>query len=133
MREYGFAASVVQIYIRDNQLYSYERQKKLQYSVQNAKELFETSFRLFQDNRPERPVRSLGVRACSLSEAGHTQLSFLPDIKCSQKQEALERVIDDIRRRFGHFSVQRGIMMMDTALSDLDPKKDHVIHPVSFL
>lgn len=133
MREYGFAASVVQIYIRDNHLYSYERQKKLQYSVQNAKELFETSFHLFRDNRPERPVRSLGVRACNLSEAGHIQLSFLPDIKCSQKQEALERAIDDIRRRFGHFSIQRAVMLSEPALSSIDSKGDHIIHPVSFL
>lgn len=133
LREYGFVASVIQISIRDNQLYSYERQKRLKYPVSNAKELFQASFRLFQINRPEKPVRSLGVRACSLSEGQYTQLSFLEDVKNTQRQEMLERTIDDIRRRFGHFSIQRGIMMTDTDLSGLDPKKEHIIHPISFL
>ena len=50
-----------------------------------------------------------------------------------QKHEAAERAIDDIRRRFGHFSVQRGIMLTNKELSNLDPKSEHVIHPIGYL
>ena len=53
---------------------------------------------------------------------------------CGQihKREAEERVIDSIRRRYGHFAIQRGIMLTDTDLSDFDPKGEHVIHPEVF-
>lgn len=46
-----------------------------------------------------------------------------------EQEENIERTIDDIRRRFGHFSLQRGIMLTDKQLSHLNPKADHTIHP----
>ena len=38
-----------------------------------------------------------------------------------------------IRSRFGHFSIQRGLMLADPQLSSLDPKADHIIYPEGFL
>ena len=49
------------------------------------------------------------------------QLSLLPEARRLEKQEELESVVDGLRSRFGHFSVQRGIMLTDRKLSDLDP------------
>ena len=60
------------------------------------------------------------------------QLSLLPEARRLEKQEELESVVDGLRSRFGHFSVQRGIMLTDRKLSDLDPKGEHIIHPMSF-
>lgn len=61
----------------------------------------------------DKPVRSIGVRACNLTLEGDTQISFLPEHISEQKQNDLERAMDDIRRRFGHFAVQRGMMLQD--------------------
>ena len=60
------------------------------------------------------------------------QLSLLPDVVQLQKQEELEAAMDNLRNRFGHFSVQKGMMLSDKELSNLDPKNDHIIHPMSF-
>jgi DNA polymerase-4 len=49
-----------------------------------------------------------------------------------QNLELIESTIDDIRRRFGHYSVHRGLMLNDRQLSHINPKDDHVIHPVAF-
>jgi len=46
--------------------------------------------------------------------------------------EDLEKTIDDIRRRFGPYSIQRCSMINDRQLTGFNPKDDHVIHPVSF-
>lgn len=43
---------------------------------------------------------------------------------------AKEKSIDDIRSRFGR--VQRCSMLIDKKLTGLNPKADHVIHPVSY-
>ena len=50
-----------------------------------------------------------------------------------KKHVSAERAFDDLRRRFGHFSVQRGIMLTNKELSNLDPKSEHVIHPIGYL
>lgn len=48
------------------------------------------------------------------------------------KQEELESAIDDLRNRFGRFTVQKGLMLTDRELSNLEPKDEHIIHPMSF-
>lgn len=133
MREYGFICSTVQIGVRDNELHSYERQGKLLYPNRTASALSEKAFELYKQNHTSgKPVRSLSVRACKLLVLENEQLSLLPEISSIQKQEAIDSVIDNIRNRFGHFSVQRGIMLCDKRLSSLNPKEDHIIHPESF-
>lgn len=133
MRREHFYCRSVQISIRDNTLASYERQGQLSIPTCTAQSIFEKSFALYQDNRPLNPVRSLGVRACKLSYMKYRQLSFLEDAARDQRQEDLERSIDTIRQRYGHYSIQRGIMLMDESLSHLDPIAEHTIYPEAFL
>ena len=133
MREYGFVCDTVQLGVRDNELQSYERQGKLSYPNRTAKALFEKAFELYKRNHLSgKPVRSLSVRACRLSVRENEQLSLMPDVAAIQKQEELESAVDALRNRFGHFSVQRGLLLTDLQLSSLNPKDDHVIHPESF-
>lgn len=133
MRKERFYCRSVQISIRDNVLVSYERQGRLRIPTCTAQAIFEKAYELYQNNRPDRPVRSLGVRACKLSYMEYRQLSFLEDSAKDQRQEDLERSIDYIRQRYGHYSIQRGIMLVDKQLSRLDPVAEHTIYPEAFL
>ena len=81
----------------------------------------------------DKPIRSLGVRACQLIHSQYQQLSLMPDVMKSQTNETIDRTIDQIRNKYGYFAVQRGIMLLDKDLSNLDAKNDHVIHPVGYL
>ncbi|MCI8331485.1 MAG: DNA polymerase IV, partial [Clostridiales bacterium] len=133
LREYGFICKTVQISVRDNELHSYERQGKLNYPNRTAKSLLDKAFQLYKQNHHSgKPIRSLGVRACNLELNENEQLSFFSDIECIQREEILESAVDDIRSRFGHFSIQRGILLADRELSSVNPKEDHMIHPESF-
>ena len=127
LREYGFICRTVQLGIRDNELEWIERQGKLEIPNRTAKSIFELSFALYKKHANGRPVRSLSVRACDLEPVDFMQLSLLPEARRLEKQEELESVVDGLRSRFGHFSVQRGIMLTDRKLSDLDPKGEHII------
>lgn len=122
LREYGFICRTVQLGIRDNELEWIERQGKLEIPNRTAKSIFELSFALYKKHANGKPVRSLSVRACDLEPVDFMQLSLLPETRRLEKQEELESVVDGLRSRFGHFSVQRGIMLTDRKLSDLDPK-----------
>lgn len=133
MRREKFCCKGVQITIRDNQFTSFERQGRLQIPTCTSQDIFYKAYELFKRNKPENPVRSLGVRAIQLMTREYQQLSFLEESVKRQKQEDLERAVDNIRSRFGHFSVQRGIMLLDPILSRLDPVAEHTIYPEAFL
>lgn len=133
MRKEHFYCRGIQIKIRDNKLISYERQGRLKNPSCTSQEIFQKAYELFEGNKPANPVRSLGVRAMQLKTREYQQLSFLEDAVKRQKQEDLERTVDKIRSRFGHYSIQRGIMLIDPALSRLDPIAEHTIYPEAFL
>ena len=132
LRDYGYRCRTVQIYVRANDLSWYQRQTPLPYACQDANELFKAACALYFKYPSRQPVRSLGVRASNLEADRVTQLSFLPELAAIQRHENLERAVDRMRSRYGHYIVQRGIMMTDGKLSRINPKEDHLIHPVTY-
>lgn len=133
LRDHGLKCGTVQVTLRDNELFHYERQGPLITATCSAQVIYEKAYQLYKSNHLSgRPLRSIGVRACKLEADNGTQLSVLPELMQIHKREAEERVIDSIRRRYGHFAIQRGIMLTDTDLSGFDPKGEHVIHPEVF-
>ena len=46
-------------------------------------------------------------------------------------ESKLDRTVDEIRRRFGYFSIQRAAMYQDKVLSHLDAGT-HTVHPHSY-
>lgn len=134
LRMHNLICNTVQIYVRDTELSSFERQGKLDFSTSNSTSISLKAYELFKRNyRWDKPIRSIGVRACNLDSPKYIQTSFIPEVAKTHKLDELECTIDDIRRRFGRFSIQRGVMFTDRNLSDLNPKDDHIIHPVSYL
>ncbi len=75
----------------------------------------------------------MGISCSHLTPASAPmQLSFTDDPTQRMKQENLDRAIDDLRRRYGHNVVQRGVVLTDPTIAGLKPKEDHTIHPVPF-
>ena len=132
LRKHDFVCTTVQLYLRDCDLFGYERQGRLLLPSANAEDLFNKSFSLYHEARVTKPLRSLGVRASGLSVQEHVQLSLLPEERDMQRQDRLERAVEELRERYGRTSVQRGIMYIDTTLSRLDPKNDHPSYPMGF-
>ena len=132
MRERGLTCDTVQTGFRDDSLVYFERQGKIPCLSRTAQTIFSKAYELYRANAKGKSLRSISVRACNVISSDYMQLSFLDDPAGEQKRERLETAMDSIRGRFGHFSIQRGIMLTDRALSDLDPKNDHTIHPESF-
>lgn len=134
LRDHSLKCCSVQLSLRDNGLFQYERQGPLICPTCSAQVMFEKVFALYRGNHlSNNPIRSIGVRALKLVPENGTQLSLLPELQQVHRREAEEAVIDSIRRRYGHFSIQRGIMLLDTKLSGFDPKGEHIIHPEVFV
>ncbi len=133
LRKHNFKGSTIQIYIRDKELNSIDRQAKLNFSSCVTSDIADKAFEIFLDNwKWEKPIRSIGVRATDLVTADtYVQLSLFYDEKQKLKEEQLEYSIDKIRKRFGHYSVQRALLLRDKALN-ANPIEENVIFPVSY-
>lgn len=135
LREHGFRAKTIQIYVRDNSLISFERQMRLKRPTMLADEIAHAAMALFCANynlNCQPPLRSIGVRGADLvTDDGNVQLSMLADETRRINQELIEHAVDGIRRRFGHFAIQRASMLGDR-IGGINPKDDHIIHPVGW-
>jgi DNA polymerase-4 len=115
MRENGFEATTLQISVRDNDLLSFERQMKLPRPTNLTAEFVPAAMQLFQKSYHwHKPIRSLGIRGADLvPEGGVYQLNLYDDEEKRLRTVALERSVDRVRGRYGHFSLQRAVLMRE--------------------
>lgn len=133
MRELASKCTVVEISVRDTELHSFSRQRKLRSPTCSSLEIADAALELFRANyRWELPIRSIGVRVAGLIEANECdQLSLFLDDTRRQKREQIEGAVDRIRDRFGYMSIQRAAIFADPQLAGINPK-EHIVHPVGF-
>ena len=133
LRKNGFVAGVVEISVRDNGLFSFTRQVKLRRPTNITNEIMQAAYGLFREHYNwEHPIRSLGVRGSSLvADTAPIQMDLFTDENRRLKMEKLDKMTDEIRSRFGYFSIQRSFMKQDEKLSGLDAGT-HTVHPVGY-
>lgn len=133
MRELASKCTVVEISVRDTELHSFSRQRKLRVPTCSSLEIADAAHDLFRVNyRWERPIRSIGVRGAGLIEANECdQLSLFLDDTRRQKRELIEGAVDRIRDKYGYMSIQRAAIFADPQLAGINPK-EHIVHPVGF-
>ncbi len=131
LREAGFRAGTVQISLRDNELNWWERQCRLSSPTCLSTELFRAGWELFLRHcRWERPLRSVGLRACDLlPRDSAVQLDLFSLETQRLRREELELTVDKLRRRYGYFTVQRAAQLSNRTLGLINPKDDHVAYP----
>ena len=134
LREAGFRARCVSISARTTELVTRSCQMTLDRPSNLADELARAALSLFEARFSSGfPYRSVGL-SCSLLSPDNTpiQLDFTGDEARRMHLETLERSIDDLRRRYGHQIVQRGIVLCDRGYAQINPVEEHTIHPVPF-
>ena len=115
MRENGFEATTLKISVRTNELLSFERQMKLKRPTNLVAELIPAAMDLFKKHYYwYKPIRSLGIRGTDLIPDGAVyQLNMFDDEVKRQKTIQLERCVDRLRNRYGHFVLQRAVLMKE--------------------
>ncbi len=130
LRDHGMRGRTVQVYVRDTGLLSIDRQLQLPSPTFVSTEICRAAMRLLKESwTPGTPLRSLGVRVTGLTMPGlPLQLSFLEEEAARQRLENLEGAIDGLRRRFGHYAVQRALLLKDSGLN-ANPVEENIIYP----
>ena len=103
LRKHKLKGTVIQIEIRDRDLVRCEKQKVLFEPTDNAGTIYNAAKALFDESWDwKNSIRSIGVRCAKVipADAG-TQMSIFTDEEMRQKTSKLDKVIDDINRRYG--------------------------------
>jgi DNA polymerase-4 len=117
----------VQIHVKDSAFQTKEYQMRLRKPTQSASEILFSSMHLFSKHYTwKNPVRTLGIRVSDLEDAIPRQLSMF-DAEEPAKIRKLEFAVDEIRRRFGYFSIERALLVQHKNLSALPVRSEYAI------
>jgi len=126
LREHGFKGFLVEIYLRTTDLRWRSHQRKLERATNITRDILDVSYELYKEVRML-PLRSIGVRAATLVHAdAPEQLDLFVNEKEIGYQRAIDRTVDDIRRRYGFHSIYRGLTGLDDKLGRLNAREDHI-------
>ena len=130
MNKEGVYAKEVQLWVKDNTLASFDRQKQFFMPTDLAKDLHEGALELFQQHYTwEHTVRALGVRALKLTPKPK-QYSIFDDIQQVEKRQKLEQVVTVLRKKYGHHIIKQASIMKDADFDAINMEEGgHVVHP----
>lgn len=124
-------ADTVHLWVRDGSLNSFTVQKKVRHTALCG-EIAAHAISLFKGKfAPPFKIRALGITVSGF-DGGASQLTFDEAAGNYGKRERVERCIDEIRKKHGYASVQRGIVAEDPTEMHNDLKGTHLIKPARF-
>ena len=130
LRESGVGkAKTVKLTVTDNALFTVGKQTTIEEPTCSTLDIARTAYKLFEKLYSwERPVRGVGVSLSNFT-FGTEQLTIGFNNEKQMKNERLDRVLDNIRNKYGNNSVQRATILQDKKLAKTDIKGEHIIHP----
>ncbi|MCM8710107.1 DNA polymerase IV [Clostridium sp. SYSU_GA19001] len=102
--------NVVSVSIRGSDLITYSRQKKLSTATNSTRKIYETACCLFDSVWNGNPIRHLGVHITDFCSDDYQQYSLLDSFNYD-KDSKLNKVIDDIRLKYGHKAIFRSCFL----------------------
>lgn len=106
LRDDNVKIKVISVGIRDFNLGYYSHQKKLNTATNITREIYESACQVFDEMWDKVPIRHLGIHTSQVVTEETRQFNLFDDMDY-EKQERLDRAVDDIRKRFGADSVVR--------------------------
>lgn len=134
MREQGLWGKTVTVTIRDNQLFSFSRQKQMNRRSNVTSEILNTSMEIFKANYNwNKNVRSIGISVSDFTAAKNgMQMCLFEDEKKIMRLEKLDAAMDSLKNRFGRGIVNSAVTLKNKGLSSFNPKDDHTVHPLGY-
>ncbi len=124
LRKYDMLAKTVNVQLRTKDFEDTSHQKKLPEATSSTKEISKTAKELLNEmfHRPM-AIRLVGLRVDNLVEKEQIQLSLFSN-KDNEKQEKLDKVVDDLKNKYGYNKITRaGKMNAGEYLNLKDIKK----------
>lgn len=129
LRKEHLSAAGVQLSVKNHLLITTEFQARFPCAQQNALEIARLAYKLFCKRYDWRNhVRALSVRAISLQPDDQpAQLDLFEDISVADRRNKIDRVVDQLRLRYGDTSVRNAVLLQDLKMPKL--KQDSMLPP----
>lgn len=119
LRSNQMLSRTIHIHVKDSAFQVKEYQMRLRKGTDCSSEIFFAAMSLFSKQYSwKNPVRTIGIRASGLENAVISQISLF-DFEEPAKERKLSAAVDEIRRRFGYFSIERALFLENKNLSTL--------------
>lgn len=127
LRSNQMVTRTIQLHVKDSAFNTKEYQMRLRKPTESSSEIFLAAMNLFLKQYPwKNSVRILGIRAANLESSVTQQISFF-DSEEPPKERKLEFAVDDIRKRFGYFSIERALLLKNKNLSALPIRSEYAV------
>ena len=125
LRKHGLLGCNVAITVRDRDLITYEHQRTLFEPTNSEKVIYETAMDLFDESYDwHTAIRSVGVRCAKvIPEDSGVQMSMFSESQEKREEDSkLNKVIDDINRRFGDGTIKNCASMQGIMSPNYNPE-----------
>ena len=126
LRQQGLLAHGISVCIRYNTLNSLSKQTQMSFYTFDGGQIADSAFSLLKtmwQGQSDVPLRLIGVSVFDLNTvAQDTQESLFDSNR--EKKEQLNFTLDKIRKKYGYQSLQKGIMMNNSVMTDKSPIED---------
>ena len=100
-------ANVVNVQLRTKNFEDKSHQRKLPSPTSSTKEIYALAKELLEEMyRQGTFIRLIGMRVDGLEEKQNLQISLFDD-KFNEKQEKLDKVVDNLKQKYGYNSITR--------------------------
>lgn len=123
LRKHGLKANVVSVQIRTRDFTNYSHQKTLNSPTNITKEIYEASKELLSSLHQNRAVRLIGIQTSKLQDKDSMQLSIFEE-KTNEKQEKIENVIHELKKKYGYETITRAGEMRVKKLLNIREEKN---------
>ena len=108
LRKQKMLARVVNVQLRNKDFVDTSHQRKLPNATASTKEIFMYAKELLEQMyRKGTPIRLIGVRVDDLTDTEEMQISLFQDEVKNQKQEKLDKTIDQLKEKYGYNLITR--------------------------
>lgn len=127
LRKYQMKGSGVKVDIKDPDFKVISRQKQLDTPTNLSEDIFRQAIEIIQASwKIESPIRMLSITAINLCDENEAQqLSFfdIANTSAREKEEKVERTIDDIRAKFGSSAITFGRVLKNDIGVDIEDQR----------
>ena len=123
LRKYNLIANTVNVQLRTKDFVDYSHQKQLKYATSSTKQILETAKDVLLEMYKNEPIRLVGVRVDNLENKDEIQLSFFSQEEVEEKQDKLDKVLDNLKNKYGYnFITRAGELEIKNIIKGKDEK-----------
>lgn len=120
LRKHQLLAHTVGVQIKNKDFKNYSHQKSLITATDSTKIIYETAKRILKEMYKGEEIRLIGIKVDKLTTKEKQQISLF-DTPINEKQQKLDKTLDDIKKKYGYRAVTRAGKMNIDNMMDFKP------------